>query len=586
MIELRARLAIVVGGALAACGPSPSGIDANGDGGTDGVPQPHELIGILITPTNPIVELDLNMPGSQGFTATGRFRDGVDEDFTGQVTWTVENPAVGTMSGATLGIPAFPAVSVEVSKISAAHAASGMTGQAQITVVAYRRTGSQQDFFFVLPYVDPGGPATKPLDFSTNIPAIDVFFLMDTTGSMIGEINNLRSALTGTVIPGIQAQVANSQFGVGSFEDFPISPYGNVNPSAECGQGGSQPDQPLHVFRTITNNVTAVQNATSNYVVGSQPRGCGDDWPESTVEAMYQVATGDGLSSPSPTNVPPNNTGVGGVDFRSGVMPVVVTITDAIFHAPNEGPGPCGLGTDTGYYGAVAGVAHTRNQAKNRLGNICARAVGVASIDPGIPLTCTGQNDLEDFARATGARVPPQAWDVPSRPPGCAAGQCCTNNNGTGRAPDGDGLCPLVFRTDNNGTGLGNHIVTGIKMLTRFATFDVTSQTQGGTSDVDGNPLPTPHTTADFIKMVMPTGFTLPPPPPNLPNPTFDATTFYNVTPGTEVQFDVRAFNDFVQQTGDAQIFRATIRVLAGGCTPLDERDVLILVPPTDIIVE
>ena len=78
----------------------------------------------------------------------------------------------------------------------------------------------------------------------------------------------------------------------------------------------------------------------------------------------------------------------------------------------------------------------------------------------------------------------------------------------------------------------------------------------------------------------------LPPPPPVLPTPTFDATTFHTVTPGTPVGFMVDAFNDFVPQTDHAQIFRATIQVLAGGCTPLDQRDVLILVPPTPITIQ
>jgi len=78
----------------------------------------------------------------------------------------------------------------------------------------------------------------------------------------------------------------------------------------------------------------------------------------------------------------------------------------------------------------------------------------------------------------------------------------------------------------------------------------------------------------------------LPPPPPALPDPTFDATTFHNVTPGTKVSFTVNAYNDFVMQTNTAQIFRATIRVLAGGCTALDQREVLILVPPTPITIQ
>jgi hypothetical protein len=63
-------------------------------------------------------------------------------------------------------------------------------------------------------------------------------------------------------------------------------------------------------------------------------------------------------------------------------------------------------------------------------------------------------------------------------------------------------------------------------------------------------------------------------------------TSFANVTPGTRVKFDVRALNDFVPQTDQPQIFRAVIRVLAGGCSALDQRDVLILVPPTPIVIQ
>lgn len=564
---------------IAACGPK---VTAGGDAGDgDGsVVGPHVLTAIEVTPTNPIVELDLNMPGSQGFTAIGRYQDGVDEDLTGQVTWAVSNAAVGTMNGATLEIPAFAAVGVHVSRVTAAF--DGIEGQAQITVVAYRSSGPQQDFFFVLPYQDPAGVAAKPLDFGTQIPSLDVFFLMDTSGSMFGEISNLQTALTGTIVPGVQAQVPNTQFGVGSYEDFPVLPYGSLSGSA-CGRNTNpNPDQPLHVFQAITNTISAVQAAVGMYSMGNAPIGCGQDWPEAAIEAIYQVATGQGLSTPAPTSVP-----AGGVGFRAETMPVIVTITDAMSHAPGETAACVGAGINdsVNYTGAVAQVAHTRAQAKTALGNICARSVGVASIEPTLPANCTGQADLEDFATATGARVPPSAWDVPARPAGCAAGQCCTNANGTGRAPDAQGLCPLVFRTDQNGTGLGNHIVTGIKMLTRFATFDVTSDRQGVTTDVDGNALPAPHTTADFIKAVVPTGFMLPPPPPTLPNPTFDATTFFNVTPGTRVQFDVQALNDFLPQTQNAQIFQATIRVLAGGCTALDQREVLILVPPNPIVI-
>ena len=218
--------------ALASCGPHKGG--GNPDAGGDGNGAPHTLAGIEVTPTNPIVELDIGMPGSQTFTAIGHYADGVDEDLTARAAWTVSNPAAGTLTGSTLAIPAFAAVGVQLARITAN--VDGIEGQAQITLVAYRRTGPAQDFFFVLPYEDPAGPAMKPLDFGTKVPSLDVFFLMDTTGSMFGEITNLKNALTGTIIPGVQAAVPNSQFGAGAFEDFPISPFGNLA-GADCGRG-------------------------------------------------------------------------------------------------------------------------------------------------------------------------------------------------------------------------------------------------------------------------------------------------------------------------------------------------------------
>jgi hypothetical protein len=168
--------------AVAACGPNGnSNQDAggDGDGGIDApngpdAPLPHTLVGIMVTPTNPLIEMDVNVTGTQAFVATGEYLDGVPEDLSAQVTWAVVNPAVGTMTGATLNIPAFASATAEVSRITATM--GSIVGEAQITVVAYRRSGPTQDFFFILPYNDPTGAAMRPLDFATDIPKLDVFF--------------------------------------------------------------------------------------------------------------------------------------------------------------------------------------------------------------------------------------------------------------------------------------------------------------------------------------------------------------------------------------------------------------------------
>ncbi|HEY1552004.1 MAG TPA: hypothetical protein VGG28_29460 [Kofleriaceae bacterium] len=563
---------------LVACGPSRHGPGGDDDDG--GVTGPHTETSIVITPTNPIVQLDLNMPGTQDFVVTANYADGTTEDVTSQAMWSVANPAVGAMAGATLDIPGFATDSAEVSKLTATVGA--FTGEAQITVAAYRQSGTETDFFFILPYQDPTGDQMKPLDFSTLIPSLDVFFLEDTTGSMGGETKNLQAALTGTIVPGIQANLPNTQFGVGAFDDFPVN---GDSGSAPCVSGDDTDDQPFKLRQAITANSTLVQTAVNGLTTASGATiGCGGDTPESGIEAIYQAATGEGLTGPSPTSVPVNHSGVGGVGFRAGTMPVIVPITDAISHDTDDTSAAgtdCGVNYTTPIF-TGAGPAHSHEQTEAALSSICARVVGIAAQDG----ECDGTAYLTALATSSGARVPPTAWDVGTRPAGCAAGQCCTGESGVGVATDADGLCPEVFQVTTSGTGVSQSIVTGIAMLTRFATFTVPTETAGVMTDIDGNALPSGHTTADFVKAVVPTSFTLPPPPPVVPNPTFDMTQFYGVTPGTTLTFQVNAFNDFIPSTDQAQIFEATITVTASGCTPLDQRNVLILVPPIAIVVQ
>lgn len=581
---------IVAALAFAACGPSAQkgGGGDDGSGGTDAgssQPLPHTLSGLAIDPANALVQIGVNATAQQAFTVMAQYADGTSEDVTAQATWTVANPAVGTFTTPpTLDIPAFPMAAAVSSKVTASF--DGVDGLAQITVVATR----PEDFFFILPYADPMGNATKPLDFSTTVPSLDVFLLMDTTGSMLGEINNLRGALTSTVIPGIKAAATDSKFGIGAMEDFPVAPWGSTNPRNDCGStttSSTTPDQPLVLLQTMTDDNTLLTNAVNALAPGNKTLGCGYDEPEGDVEAIYQLATHAGNSlAGTPLNIPATPAG-----FRSTSMPVIVDITDAKFHNGINTVGTCDIYQSNppetvAYSGAVATVAHSTQQAYDAVKGMCGRVVGV-SANQASGAACNADIDLNGFANATGARVPPVAWDaaVGGRPANCAAGTCCTGTNNAGVAPAADGMCPLVFSAAANGTGVSSGIVTGIQMLARFGTFDVDSMTAGVATDNVGNPLPPMHTTADFIKAITPVSFMLPATPAGLPTPTFDATSFHTVTPSTVVSFNVSAFNDFVMQTDQAQFFTATISVLAGGCTPLDKRDVIILVPPTPIVI-
>jgi hypothetical protein len=368
--------------------------------------------------------------------------------------------------------------------------------------------------------------------------------------------------VTSNVIPSIRTTIADSQFGVGQFRDFPLNGYGAVG------------DQPFTLRQAISSNNTSVLTAVNGLSAAG-----GGDFSESSLEGIYQVATGDGLTGPSPTSVPVNHTGVGGVGFRASSSRVIVAMSDAIAHAPGEADA---TGCGTPYAEPVLSAAHTRAQTKSALDAICARVIGVTSTGG----TCNSLADFSDLATHTGARVPPSAWDVGTRPAGCAASQCCTGINGSGVAVDANGLCPLSLQIPGTGAGLDAQLINGVRALAQFAAFDVTSERAGATMDVAGNPLPGSFSTSDFVTAVMPVSSMVPPAPPVITPPTFNTTTFSNVTPGTMLRWNVAASNTFIPQTDTARLFSVTVRVLADGCTPLDQREILVVVPPQPIVLE
>jgi hypothetical protein len=505
------------------------------------------LIYLLVEPAEAVIEVDLGAMASMPYTVTAVYDDGVMADVTAAASWEVADPALGSMDGATLEIPAFEQSTFASSIVTAA--LDGETGQAQFTVAAYRQ---DQDFFFVLPFGDEAGEQAKPLTFSTEVKSIDVFVNMDTTASMDGAIANLQDAMATTVVPEIQAQVPDTQFGAGAFQDFPIAPWGIAT------------DQPFALVQPITDDIDAVQGALLGYQMGD-----GNDPPEAHFEALYQIATGEGLDGPGATMVPPYSDGIGGAGFREGSLPIVVSITNEISHDTVE--------SDCGrlYTGEVASAAHSRQQALDALDGICARVVQVGL--SGGP--CSATEDGIRLAEDTGAIIPPDAWDIAGRPANCDPDECCTGTSGAGRAPNGDGMCPMSFQVQFTGVGVATSFATAIQLLAAYGQFGVTRVVSGVTADVDGLALPEGTTTADFIKAVVPLDHG-PVPLPGVPDPTLGETAFENVIPNTDVIFDVRAYNDFVEQTDAPRVFEATIRVLADDCGDLDERTVFILVPP------
>ncbi|MBV1862566.1 MAG: hypothetical protein KUG77_29355, partial [Nannocystaceae bacterium] len=257
-----------------------TGSDTDPDAGSSGgdTDQADGIDFLEVIPVESLIELDLGAPTTIEFVVEANYNDGSTADVTSQAQWAVTNETVGAMNGSTFEVPGFADPFFESTIITAA--VDGSVGKAQVTVAAYDLAN---DFFFILPFGDEDGPQDKPLTFSTEVKSLDVFINMDVTGSMSEEINNLRVALSGDIIPAITAQVPDTQFGAGSFADFPITPYGTAGT-----------DQPFTLLQPITANVTDVQIAVGTYVAAG-----GNDGPESNIEALYQIATGEGLVAPA-----------------------------------------------------------------------------------------------------------------------------------------------------------------------------------------------------------------------------------------------------------------------------------------------
>lgn len=186
------------------------------------------------------------------------------------------------------------------------------------------------DFYFVLPPNGPGGNA--PLSFTdTQIDRADLAINIDTTGSMGGEMVNLQSSLSTTIIPQIGAVIPDAAFAVTSFEDFPVLPFGFDGAN----------DLPFRLGTRVTTNSQTAQAAVNALQIRS-----GNDLPESGLEALYQITTGAGATWPG-FSVPAfnNNVGlvpgvadgtIGGVGFRTDSLPVILHITDALSNSARD----------------------------------------------------------------------------------------------------------------------------------------------------------------------------------------------------------------------------------------------------------
>lgn len=539
-------LALVLG--LAACGSSdkrsgfdnstdPATTDPNAAPGTDGTSGGFgggSTASVTLDPKNVTVIIDSATtpatPGSAAFKVT---KNGAD--ITAGATFTLKDGSLGSFAGPKFtSVAALPAGVLGKSTTVQVQSSDGQA-LGTLTVVQLRKTGEQRDFFFIVPYGEDPSPKSDVLKFSTNIKQADVAFVMDTTGSMSSSINALKSALSGSLLAKLQAAIPNVGMAIIDHKDF--------------GQGDPWG---VLVRQPITTTLSLAQSA-----VNAMSASGGGDEPEAQVGAMYFALTGQANNgSPALAAHTPATPGAfGGVDFRSGSVPVVVEISDASWHDPSGNAG-------------LAALKTAFTNAKAKFVNVGDSSFGTAPE--------TQPNDLSD---ATGSSVPPSAF---GSVPGCAAGQCCTGLNGAGRAPTAAGLCRLNFLS-SSGSGLSSGVVSAIQAIAVGSTFDVTATPSNDPKNPGG------VDATKFIKALraMDEGNPAngcPAAPAKDSNGDGIKDTFLAVKAGTPVCFEViPATNNTVMPTSDPQFFNAFIDVIAvQGNLHLDKRSVLFLVPPKD----
>lgn len=294
----------------------------------------------------------------------------------------------------------------------------------------------------------------EELDVAVTLPVArrDIVVNIDTTGSMGGFISSVRSRFAADVVTASATLQPDVRWSVSRFEDF------------QCTGMGISTDVIFRLLQRMTSSVSAINSALTALELGN-----GGDSPESGYEALYQIATGAGVSacgSSVPAFNPATNrvSGVadgtiGGVGFRDGALPIVIHVTDA---SSRDGS-------------TVGAAAATQAQTVAALQGIGARVAALGSSSSGAMSGVRAQ--MDPIAAATGATVPTCAWGAGAlfRPAACTSGQCCTGTSGAGISPV-DGVCPLVFTTDGGTSSVGYALRSAHEALSRFGRYTASAR--------------------------------------------------------------------------------------------------------------
>ncbi len=450
------------------------------------------------------------------------------------------------------------------------------------------------EFYFELPYQGPEDDDT--LYFSPAVSKLDLVFNVDTTGSMSGTINSVKTNIS-SIITKVRGMVSDSGFALTSFDDFPGVKAHDASSYLSNAGGGS--DMPFTLMGKISTNKSTVEGYMSH---GHFTASGGADGAESGTESLYHIATGKGVRwlNDSTANqladrVNEGNTW-GGVDFRQNTLPVVVHATDVYSHEANTSSYLSLTSTSAKnlYYqecssSITSNCVYSPHYTDHLVPALKRTGVRVISLDVGYG-NYFGQ--MTTWSRESNAIVPACAFKKSATEWTCGENKCCLGSTKDAETVNGvPNQCILVYTGQQS--SVADYISQGVDALVKYGTYEVSTT-------VIGDAIPgKSYGTECFIKRVEALQYFPPEQEPEKScNPTavpyqvssntyndgfrnFATGTSTVGKPGARLTFKVVAENDHcVEPTKEAQVFEATIRVI-NPTTGLkfDDQKVSIIVP-------
>ncbi len=495
----------------------------------------------------------------------------------------------------------------DVSEYYAAFA-SGRYSARQMICDATITVKSIYEFYFELP--EKGSAQEDTLYFAPTVSRLDLVFNVDTTASMSGAINSVKTNI-GSIIAKMRSMVEDTGIALTNFDDLTgnmcrYAEPGIVNPTIMACGLYSKGDRPFRVLGGISTKDQTITSYTQNDLFVTRS---GEDFPEAGVESLYQIVTGEGLTWYDGTikrSIDKHmNSGDtwGAVDFRKNALPVIIHITDVPSHDKSSS-----------YYSIDSIFNYTECGSSKKdcvISPHYTEALMPVVRENGVRIITLGVGakhkeelvQMNTWARESNAVVPACAFKTAENTWDCngdhSANKCCLGNEVSDSVTINGKSDQCVLSFMGNQSSVAEYMSQGVEALVKYGTYEVSTE-------VVGEPIPgKTYGTECFIKKIEAYNYIPPAEEPEKScNPVAEpyATTaskgykdgFRNFATGTanadskgaRLTFRVVAENDHcVEETDKAQLFEAKIRVI-NPTTGLvfDMQEVSILVPPRNIV--